>query len=74
MISTAVSRQGIDNNKAGEKGAGNMGAGTNVIKAILKTKKASSTIRFDKIAAQCLGQAEAKKGRIKEEMVERLPL
>lgn len=44
-----------------------------VIKAILKTKKMSS--RFDQIAAQCLGQAEMKRGRgQKEEIVERLPL
>ena len=44
------------------------------MRAILKTKK-MSTSRFDKIAAQCLGQADAKRGRgQKEEIVERLPL
>lgn len=54
---------------------GRKAAGTNpVIKAILKTKKLSS-VRFEKIAAQCLGQAEAKRGRgQKDEIIERLPL
>lgn len=67
---SAMRSQRINNDAEGEKVTGS----TPVINAILKTKKMSS-IRFDKIAAQCLGQADAKRGRgQKEEIVERLPL
>jgi hypothetical protein len=62
--------QGKKDGEEGEKAAGTKP----VIKAILKTKKMSS-VRFERIAAQCLGQAEAKRSRgQKEQMVERLPL
>ena len=67
---SSMCAQGMYNGDEGRKAAG-----TNpVIKAILKTKKLSS-VRFEKIAAQCLGQAEAKRGRgQKDEIIERLPL
>lgn len=67
---SSIRRQGMKNDEEGEEATGTKP----VIKAILKTKKMGS-FRFDQIAAQCLGQAEAKRGRgQKEEMVERLPM
>ena len=67
---SSIRTQRMKNDEEGEEAAGTKP----VIKAILKTKKMNS-IRFDQIAAQCLGQAETKRGRgQKEEMVERLPL
>ena len=66
MEQSSIRRQGMKNGEEGEKATGTKP----VIKAILKTKKMGS-FRFDQIAAQCLGQAEAKRGRgQKEEMVE----
>lgn len=66
------SSTGAQGKKDGDEGGKAQGTKP-VIKAILKTKKVSS-IRFDKIAAQCLGQADAKRGRGQKEIVERLPL
>lgn len=71
MNQNSIRAQGTKN---GEEGGKARETTKPVIKAILKTKKMSS-MRFDKIAAQCLGQTEAKKGRgQKEEFVERMPL